>query len=310
MSWSLYRWTWLLESPLYVGATPAGSLNRCRLYISARTLWAALTAELARQEHPETAGKLPEYQRVGEELKENFRFTYLYPAENVRGTWRAWLPRYESGEGLVWRREDHKPSHDAVPNRDFRLRLLHTRARTAIDPLTDAAAEGALRETECVQTRWRDDKGRETGPVAFTGFVLTSSSGGRNGINRLERVRSLFIGGDTRYGLGRLGLIDSPQGASKIFSLEVGLDGEDPVVYGPYVLAHTTAHGNMSGAMELLVGWDAGKRTALGTDGNPLWTPGSLFAGPSDTAFRIDKVGIWHLEKEDAPHALNMGASA
>ncbi|GIW70798.1 MAG: hypothetical protein KatS3mg102_0340 [Planctomycetota bacterium] len=48
MSWSLFRWTWQLESPLYVGMPPAGSLNRCRLYVPARALWGAVTAEIAR----------------------------------------------------------------------------------------------------------------------------------------------------------------------------------------------------------------------------------------------------------------------
>ena len=50
MSWSLQRWTWLLESPLFVGTTPAGSLNRCRLYVPARALWGAMTAELSRRQ--------------------------------------------------------------------------------------------------------------------------------------------------------------------------------------------------------------------------------------------------------------------
>lgn len=307
MSWSLYRWTWLLESPLCIGITPAGSLNRCRLYIPSRTLWAALTAELARYRHPGTAEQLTEYQQVGEELKQNFRFTYLYPAEKAQGTWKAWLPRYESGKGLVWRCEDDLAGNHALPNRGFRLRLLHTRASSAIDPLTDAAAEGSLRETECVQTRWRDEEGRDAGPVAFAGYLMANDS---NGIKRLEPIQSLFIGGDTRYGLGRLKLVGSPQPDSKIFGQQVRLDGQDPVIYGPCLLAHTFARGNICGAMEALAGWNAGNWTALGAEGDPLWAPGSMVAGQGDRAYRMNEVGIWHLEKENAPQASTKRASA
>lgn len=54
MTWSLFRWVWRLEAPLHVGIPPAGSLDRCRLYLPARNLWAALTAALARQEMGDT----------------------------------------------------------------------------------------------------------------------------------------------------------------------------------------------------------------------------------------------------------------
>lgn len=297
MSWSLYRWTWLLESPLYIGITPAGSLNRCRLYIPARTLWAAVTAELARHQHKDGAATLPRYQEIGEEFRLDFRFTYLYPAEKVRGKWQAWLPRYERDDGLVWRREDHDSPNRAVPNREFRLRLLHTRASTAIEPVTDAAAEGSLRETESVQTRWRDEEGRDAGPVAFAGYVLAKNSGGRNGIKRLEPIESLFVGGDTRYGLGRLKLVSSPQPDSKIFGQPVRLDAEDPIICGSYVLAHTSADGSMCGALEALSGWNVGNLTELGIAGEPLWVPGSKVA-QGEAGFLIDGMGVWHLKKE------------
>ncbi len=106
MSWTLYRWTWRLESSLFVGALPAGSLNRCRLYVPSRTLWGGLTAELARR----GASDFPDYGKKGRMLLENARLTYLFPAEGDGEAWRAWLPRYEKRDGLVWRREDRQGS--------------------------------------------------------------------------------------------------------------------------------------------------------------------------------------------------------
>jgi len=132
MSWQLYRWVWQLCSPLHIGTTPAGSLNRTRLYIPARTMWAALTAEVARQQ---AASSFPDYQQIGEMLREYARFSYLFPAENINGRWCAWLPRYEQGKeagGLFWHCEDGNV--DPIPDRQLRQRLLDTRPGTAIRP--------------------------------------------------------------------------------------------------------------------------------------------------------------------------------
>jgi hypothetical protein len=68
VSWALFRWVWQLEGPLHVGMPPAGSINRTRLYVPARALWGALTAELARGET--SPGKDPEYQAFGAGLSE------------------------------------------------------------------------------------------------------------------------------------------------------------------------------------------------------------------------------------------------
>lgn len=294
MSWSLYRWTWQLDSPLYVGATPAGSLNRCRLYIPARTFWAALTAELARHGNLQNTNSFPNYEEIGDQLQQDCRFTYLYPAQEVKGKWKAWLPRYELCEGLTWQREDHDSPSGAMSNRDFRLRLLHTRASTAIDPLTDTAAEGSLRETECVQTRWRDEAGCDMGPVAFVGYVLAQGHG--QVIDQLLPIDVLFIGGDTRYGLGRLRRIDT-QRADRIFNQSVALGENDPEFQGTIALAHTKTSANMIGARELLAGWNVGRRWSIAESGAPLWVPGSqLDKQISAAAFRINKTGIWCLE--------------
>jgi len=165
VSWTLYRWTWRLEAPLFVGAPPAGSLNRCRLYVPSRALWGGLTAERARRR----GNSFPRYETEGTTLHENARFTYLFPAECDGKHWRAWLPRYEALDGLVWRREDRQDIEERqLTDRQMRRRLLDTRPSTAIDPDSDSAEEGSLRETECVLPRWRDIES----PVAFVGYVF------------------------------------------------------------------------------------------------------------------------------------------
>lgn len=272
MAWSLHRWTWQLDGPLYVGQVPAGTLNRCRLYVPARPMWGAVTAELARLAAVPPA--TPDYAGMGAQLQKSSRFSYLFPAELSSGRWVAWLPRYER-TGLAWCREDGRSS---CPDRTFRRRLLSTRPGTAIDPGSDSAADGSLRETECINSRWRDHDGPDD-QVALVGYVLTRDPSLSAALEGLEHV---FVGGDTRYGLGALRRLHV-QDASTLFGAVVDGSGELPVVSSSRLLAHSVVEqGKLRGAHEVLTGWDRGRVHA----GAPVaWVPGSV----------QDLVGLWGL---------------
>lgn len=310
MIWSIHRWTWQLDSPLFVGTTPAGALNRCRLYVPARAMWGALTAELARCTDPAENWTLDQYKNVAEKVRKDYRLSYLYPAQEVCGKWRAWLPCYERGQGLAWRREDDHS--ELIADREFRRRLLHTRAGTAINPGSDTAADGSLRETECLQPRWRDAAGRDRGEVALVGYVFSriSDGDGTHGIERLMPVRSIFIGGDIRYGLGRLErvAVEPVQRENPFFGLEVDLRKKDLVVQSSVVLAHTYRTRHMSGALEVLNRWDVGKLSAA--DVMPLWVPGSRNAGAGVLRFRIDPEGTWSFEDGAESEASTAGITS
>jgi len=283
VSWTLYRWTWRLESPLFVGAPPAGSLNRCRLYVPSRALWGALTAELARRR----ANAFPSYETEGTALHENTRFTYLFPAECDRNHWPAWLPRYEDRDGLVWRREDEPDGKHDLTNRQMRLRLLDARPGTAIDPDSDSAEEGSLRETECVLPQWRDIKS----PVAFAGYVFLKGD-----LPELRDLTDLFLGGDTRYGLGRLCRLDMTS-APEVFGAEVSLNQDAPVVQSGHLLAHARPADHVPeivGSQELLAGWDRTKADPFRkVSESPLWIPGSRARDGRVADWEIGENGIW-----------------
>lgn len=284
MAWSLYRWVWQVEAPLHIGTMPAGMLNRTRLYVPAQSLWGALTAELARLR----AEGFPEYEKVGAELRENIRLSYLYPAEAVNGQWMAWLPRYDKGKGLVWEREDG--GDQAEGERKFRKRLLVTRAGTAIEPEADSAAEGTLRELELISPFWRGD-GPPFKRVALAGYIFC-----KNEASELKSIETLWVGGDIRYGLGRLKRLEWKQ-ANSFFGQPVDLQGQEPVVNTSRVLAHTDASGitgNASpmGAMECLGGWDANGLVIQGL----TWVPGSVFQNSQKSHdFAIQKNGLWRM---------------
>jgi hypothetical protein len=291
MTWSLYRWTWLLESPLYVGMPPAGSLNRCRLYVPARALWGSITAELAR-----AAAKngFPEYEDVGQKIRDNLRFSYLFPAHHAGKDWQAWLPRYEQGRGLVWQREDDGSLQ--VSDREFRMRLLSTRPSTAIDPSSDTAAEGSLRETECINTTWREFESFSSGPVGFVGYVFLSSHVDQARREALEALQMITVGGDTRYGLGRLRKVGNMTPVKDLFGYKVDLSNGDPLIEADFVLGHANLNADGSrelrGCMELLRGWDYGE-TASSIPGVSLWVPGSATDTPR--GWRIEESGHWRI---------------
>jgi hypothetical protein len=291
VTWSLFRWVWQLDGSLHVGMPPAGSLNRTRLYVPARALWGALTAELSRREAQ--TGKEPQYQSVGVSLQKDYRFTYLYPAEQVEKNWRAWLPTYREGLGLAWAREDQ--ADGLVGDRQFRRRLLSTRPGTSIDASTDAAKDGSLRETECIETRWRDARGRDAGLVAMVGYVFirTAKANDKYPVERrrLNDVDTLFVGGDARYGLGRLrrAAFDLvKQGGA--FGGVVTLDAEAPQVVLSTAWAHAHGQASLRGALELLGGWDHGSIRSL-DQAAPLWQPGSRAA--SEIRWTIEADGLW-----------------
>jgi hypothetical protein len=291
MVWQAYLWVWRLESPLHVGFSPAGFLNRTRLYIPARTMWGALTAELARRN---ASGAWPDYQGIGRDLQKNVRFSYLYPAEQVNGPWHPWLPRYEKGQGLCWQRQDGgKPLMD----RSFRQHLLSTQSGTAIDPHSDTAAEGTLREVEYIMPRWR----YSGAPLGFVGYVLLRHGSDPHGLNLrgLMNVEELWVGGESRYGFGRLHRVQWEDSVRDCFGISLDLSQNDPILsVSEFVWAHvpTNSDSGASGAWEILLGWDRDTLDSRACS-NLCWAPGSRVSAPE--CYRITENGIWESLKQN-----------
>ena len=292
MSWKLFRWVWRLEGPLFIGMTPSGALNRCRLYVPARTLWGTVTAELARADSKEEG--FPAYEEVGRDVSENCRFTYLYPAEKVDGKYLPWLPEFRQSEGLIWRRQDD--GEKAMSDRNFRRSLLDARASTAIDPENDSAAEATLRETEYISPYWRSlsSQGGKREQVFLVGYVFLKEEAFCHQME--SKVKTLFVGGDTRYGFGKIRRVEWDSD-STVFGKPVHLDGEDPAIQSDVILGHALATSrddlNILGAQELLGGWNRGNQIK----DEPAWMPGSCMKDDSDSGNRPRPV--WLIGKDD-----------
>lgn len=283
MTWSLYRWVWQLEAPLHIGMPPAGILNRTRLYVPVRAIWGALTAEIARCRSCGSSdpNAIPGYHQIGQYLCEHARFSNLFPAEKVDAEWRAWLPEYRDGKGMVWIREDGK----CLDDRTFRTCLLDTRPGTAIAPDSDTAAEGTLRETECVQPFWRKPCYNTFDSVAMVGYVVCKD----DSKELLKSIDKIFVGGDTRYGLGKMQRVEWLEAGPNFFGNEVDLTSDEPQVETNRLLAHACINDLVEGAFELLVGWNDQNLEKIGE--KPLWVPGSRLK--HKTWWIIKENGTW-----------------
>lgn len=312
MSWTAIQWVWRLEAPLFVGMPPAGALNRCRPYVPARVLWGAVATEICRSRESES---FPDYGKIGWEVALNCRFTYLFPAEQRGDKLFAWISGFEGSEkGLLWHCHDCRSWNKvkALSDREFRRRLLDSRAGTAIDPESDSAFEGTLRETECINPYWRDTGySREFNRVFLLGYVFLRNNSFRR---QLESIETLFVGGDTRYGFGKICCVrqevcDNP----KVFGKPINLDREHPEIESNVVLGHSVfneeeeaqsgtseiesdvskdAESSMRGMKELLGGWEHDNPWK----GKLAWAPGSVLTGSNKSAsaaWAIDKYGYW-----------------
>lgn len=293
MTWTALQWVWRLEAPLFIGMPPAGALNRCRPYVPARMLWGAVAAEISRSR---SGDSFPDYGKLGWEIALNCRFTYLYPAEKDGDKILVWMPKYESMRGVQW---SCYGGEESLSDRDFRRRLLGSRPGTAIAPESDSASEGSLRETECINPWWRDsDCQGESNAVLLLGCVFLRNNGFRR---QMDKIDTLFVGGDTRYGLGKICRIEwhDVSGNLSVFGKRVNLDGEHPEIQSDIVWGHALDGGQhqiqgMQGEKELLGGWDQGSLW----QGALSWDPGSFLEKSANWC--IDSYGYWqHVENNE-----------
>lgn len=288
MTWRGFRWSFRLESPLHIGFRNIANLQRTRPYVPARNLWAAATARIA-QWFGTSA-----YTEVGEDVSAHLRFSYLYPQV----------------DDLVL-----LPSLD----REHENLLLDSLSSTALDPGSTAAEGGSLHEIEVVVPRtrqapshqvallglfWaRDGAGRavEIATAEPGGMPLLCGDGGE-AVSARELFSWLQIGGERRYGLGRIRLLELvPLGSHSLpRPFDGAWDGSDsagPKVNIPErgrIWAHAVVgSAAVAGDLEALVGrawseWGAGRQL---TGGSLCWSPGSVCQKPQ--AFRVSAQGVW-----------------
>lgn len=282
-----YRLVFQIKSPLHIGWRKIGNLMQTRYYVPGRAFWGAVTANLTRW-----LGET-NYRKIGEWVKKHLRFGYFFLAENPD------TPLYPH---LLEGRLIYGPN--GLEQAKFERRFLSSIASTAITPDSNSAEEGSLHEVEFIKSSLGIGS-----PVYLVGHLfvhrdekidIRNDDVNIQGVSLFSQViPDLQIGGERRYGFGRLAL---QRGAccevNDVFgytlsqrngSYEITVPRESPV------FADTIANNlNMSGFIEPLVSREWSQQGGPGRQLTLLGlthVPGSVLC--SEMTFLIGCNGVW-----------------
>jgi len=179
-----YKLVFKQIQPIHVGAGSYGVINETRIFIPGWTMWGALTK----------AYNL----KNGKALSENHdvfeNISCFYPCFNKEGN-EILFPEFKDGEFYL----------ENYSENEFRAKFVDTFISTAIDSRTNTAIDESLHELNIIlpgvkADYYEQDKSYEN-QLYWVGIVLLEE----NQKNNLSD--EIYIGGDARYGLGRMKLV-------------------------------------------------------------------------------------------------------
>lgn len=283
MAWHMFRVIYELRSPLHIGYRKVGNVQRTRYYIPARNLWAAVTERLTRSGFHTTDVMQGDYQGIGEWVKQHCAFSYFFLCDN-------------SGDLLYPQYTEQGLCYGSLSEAEFERRFLSAHVTTALDAATTSAAEGSLHEVEFIGPH--DSNGQR---ASVCGWVFVDELGLQHlGDGKWsEWLSELQVGGERRYGFGRLRLISRPEAVASLEHCQVKLSGERPQVQvdeNQPVWAHTLVEGVKGrGMIEPLVGRETrADSCSFGralTRAQVCWVPGSMVEQME--WLTLDGSGVW-----------------
>jgi len=299
MSWRLFKWTFRLKSPLYVGFHKVMHFYRTRPYVPGKPLWGALTAKLT------PLLELNNYRIVGDFLKKVIRPSYLYLCKEDNDKGELYYPKYTEN-GLMF---------CLLSQYEFEKRFISSMASTAIEAQSLTAEEGMLHEVEFISPYTIDD-GK---PVFLSGFIWVREFS-ENDISLSIRdkviityngtkvefkdqlANRLQLGGERKYGFGLVELKEFSEINNNGFDELPGTWSEkndEVCIYlnkdNP-IWSHLLHFNDLKikGNFEPLVGRDWNAETGAGKKLEQFglcWSPGSILC--EDRTFKVDESGIW-----------------
>jgi len=301
MTWQCFQIAYELQSPLHIGYHKVGNVQRTRYYIPARNLWGSITERLTRSGFKTDHVSEGDYRQVGSWVKDHLAFTYFF----VHNGNDLLFPTF-SEKGLCY---------GNLKEYDFERRYISSHVTTALDASTTSAEANSLHEVEYIAAHCKADpcKGRR---IELRGWIFLDDVAGSVLGNNVEWQRwlgELQIGGERRYGFGRLRLRED--GWAEVNENKILLDytivlsqsrPQINVAETKPVLAHTlTFNVRGRGMIEPLVGRETDTRNShtFGrklTRGKICWVPGTLLE--STTQLEINREGLWEsVNSEAAP---------
>jgi len=314
MMWQEVNLLYGLKSPVHIGYLPSrGSvISPTRHYVPGKNFWGAYTKVLT-----ETLFDYPtpkNYQDVGNWLKKNVRFTYVYICDSDS----LLSPEYTE-EGLKYGKN--------TTLSEFQNKFIGSFVSTAIDAKSGTAKDESLHEIEFINPKYPSGLDIKNTRIFGKMFVKKKFSTeeiedvckrikvNKRGItvDSEDPFKTISIGGEVKYGFGRIEKIDEtqlPRYRSLKFNpdsneISVSLQADEPI------LSHVDYRKGMhfKGDIELISGRgyrNGGKneKSMANTHINPgesisrprvCFAPGTVF----DTGINIvvDEFGVWRLNE-------------
>ena len=301
MSWKAYRLIYKLKSPLHIGWHTMGYIKLTRRYILGTAIWGAAVANTTRIYSVEGVKGYETFKHL---YKTDILLGYFFPAiDKVYPL----LPRFIRS-GQVFGYIKNGPSYSAE---DFDQRFISTFSQTAVAPQHNTAEDESLHESEFISPFISEDGEQKN--VYFIGYIFIKGHSGLTvnlpdrAINLVGALRELFIGGDIKYGWGRMVLVNDPLAEGiqqKVFGYDFISGHKHPVLQIPNystIPAHLRIDESLAvrGDIEPLVGrqWqgnDSRSHTGAGQkikNYGLYWMPGSEIIGPCDK-FKVEPFGV------------------
>ena len=198
MAWKGYRLTYRALSPVHIGSYTLGYINLTRHYITGKAMWGAMTANLVR-----TGMVRSDYEACGNLLKTDVLISYFFPALEPD---KPLLPNFAK-DGLRYGFDG-----EAMTAYQFEQKFIRSMGQTAIDYRTWSAEDQSLHESEYLIPKIQN--GETFKELLFVGYLFVNDVGITQEVIR-KAWSELFVGGERKYGWGRL-LLDSETGITEM----------------------------------------------------------------------------------------------
>ena len=165
-----YKLTFKQIQPIHIGDNKHGVINETKIFIPGQTMWGALTNAYFKKTNV-----------YDKNLFENI--SCFYP--QIKDKDNVLKPQYKNGEFYLGK----------LSETEFRQKYTTTLLSTAINPTTLHAQDKSLHEIDVILPN----------NIEWVGYLKVN----KDIINELLNIKSFYIGGDSRYGLGLVELINA-----------------------------------------------------------------------------------------------------
>jgi len=234
MYYTCYQLKFKAESPIFVGSTKIGIIQQTKRYIPGKTLWGAITANVTR-ELIDAGVKYSSvlYGDIGKCIEDCVKTTYFYPTTDSND---VLIPRFTEN-GLKYGQK----SKNELSENAFEFTFIKSFVSTATVGDRGAAKDESLHETEYIVNKIKS--GDRCEQVYWTGYMFIRSCEndrytlnnhvdfgkiglecGKHSVKLIDALKQLYVGGDSRYGFGKLSLLPPKNNKSKpVFNFDINL---------------------------------------------------------------------------------------